>query len=123
MVHVTIDEIVATVFQRMAETIFDPTSPTVPLPFAALLAQAPRKAVKPARRILTSEDAAHIKFFLATTTLKNSQIAALLDLNGGRVTNVKQGTRFPRVRARQPSAEVMAAARVLMLRNAGKTKQ
>ena len=52
-------------------------------------------------RRLTPEKAAMIKKLAATTDLYQDQIAAQVDLNPGRVSEVLTGKRFPEV---QPAA-------------------
>lgn len=47
------------------------------------------------RKTLTAEMAAKIKFLRETTDLYQHQIAAALDINQGRVSEVLSGKRFP----------------------------
>ncbi len=49
------------------------------------------------KRKLTAEIAANIKWMLQNTDLFQDQIAARVDLNPGRVSDVKYGRRFPDV--------------------------
>lgn len=51
----------------------------------------------PERRYLTAALAAYIKHLLKTTTLFQHEIAAAVGLNQGRVSEVKNGKRFPNV--------------------------
>ena len=51
----------------------------------------------PKRRRLNAQIAAHIKWLLATTTMFQHEIAALLGINQGRVSEVKNGKRFKNV--------------------------
>lgn len=54
------------------------------------------RAVAPKTR-LTATIAAKIKYLAATTALMQHQIAALLGINQGRVSEVLSGKRFPDV--------------------------
>ncbi len=54
------------------------------------------------KRVLTPEKAGWIKWLLDNTDLPQDQIAAKVDVNQGRVTNVKKGERYPDVPAIRP---------------------
>lgn len=49
------------------------------------------------KRYLTAEKAGYIKFLKATTDLFQDQIAAIVDQNPGRVSEVLSGKRFAHV--------------------------
>lgn len=56
----------------------------------------------PKRKSTTAADAAKIKALLLHTNLKQHQIASYLDLNQGRVSEIRQQKRFAHV----PPAEI-----------------
>lgn len=49
------------------------------------------------RRVLTPEIAKQIRQLAATTSLYQHQIAAALDINQGRVSEVLSGKRYPNI--------------------------
>lgn len=51
----------------------------------------------PKRTKLTAELAAYIKWLLQTKTMFQHEIAALVGINQGRISEIKNGKRFPNV--------------------------
>jgi hypothetical protein len=69
------------------------------------------------RRTLTAEQAGWIRWLSANTSLFQHQIAAAVETNQGRVSEVLRGDRFPGVPSTRPPQGVLELVNLIRNRN------